>query len=249
MSLDDQIKRMSEAGLLYQVIVDFCSDKANMHPDRITAVDMGYIFENLVQRFSESYDEEAGAHFTSRDIIYTMCDLLATGDDFGADGTSKTVYDMTMGTSQMLTCMEERLHQLDTELLVTTFGQELNPFTYGIAKADMLIRGGNPDNMKFGDTLNKDKFSGYHFDYIISNPPFGIDWKREAKDVEAEANLGSQGRFGAGLPSKSDGQLLFMLNGVAKLAPKGRMAIIQNGSSLFTGYAGSGPSEIRRYLI
>ena len=249
MSFDDQIKRMSEAGLLYQVIVDFCSDKANMHPDRITAVDMGYIFENLVQRFSESYDEEAGAHFTSRDLIYTMCDLLATGDDFGADGTSKTVYDMTMGTSQMLTCMEERLHQLDTELLVTTFGQELNPFTYGIAKADMLIRGGNPDNMKFGDTLNKDKFSGYHFDYIISNPPFGIDWKREAADVEAEARLGAQGRFGAGLPSKSDGQMLFLLNGVAKLAPKGRMAIIQNGSSLFTGDAGSGPSEIRRYLI
>lgn len=249
MDFDVQIQKMADAGLLYQVIVDFCSEKANMHPDRITAVDMGYVFENLVQRFSESYNEEAGAHFTSRDIIYTMCDLLVTGDEPGQEGASKTVYDMTMGTSQMLTCMEERLHQLDADVLVTTFGQELNPFTYGIAKADMLIRGGNPDNMKFGNTLNKDQFSGYSFDYIISNPPFGIDWKREAKDVETEANLGSQGRFGAGLPSKSDGQLLFMLNGVAKLAPKGRMAIIQNGSSLFTGDAGSGPSEIRRYLI
>ncbi len=249
MDFDVQIQKMADAGLLYQVIVDFCSEKANMHPDRITAVDMGYVFENLVQRFSESYNEEAGAHFTSRDIIYTMCDLLVTGDEAGQEGASKTVYDMTMGTSQMLTCMEERLHQLDADVLVTTFGQELNPFTYGIAKADMLIRGGNPDNMKFGNTLNKDQFSGYSFDYIISNPPFGIDWKREAKDVESEANLGSQGRFGAGLPSKSDGQLLFMLNGVAKLAPKGRMAIIQNGSSLFTGDAGSGPSEIRRYLI
>ena len=251
MKFDDQIKRMAEAGLLYQVIVDFCSEKADMHPDKINAVDMGYVFENLVQRFSESYNEEAGAHFTSRDIIYTMCDLLVTGDKSVADseGMNKTVYDMTMGTSQMLTCMEERLQQLDADAVVTTFGQELNPFTYGIAKADMLIRGGNPDNMKFGDTLNNDQFSDYKFDYIISNPPFGIDWKREAQAVEAEARLGANGRFGAGLPSKSDGQLLFMLNGVAKLADDGRMAIIQNGSSLFTGDAGSGPSEIRRYLI
>ena len=251
MKFDDQIKRMAEAGLLYQVIVDFCSEKADMHPDKITAVDMGYVFENLVQRFSESYNEEAGAHFTSRDIIYTMCDLLVTGDKSVAnsEGMNKTVYDMTMGTSQMLTCMEERLLQLDADAVVTTFGQELNPFTYGIAKADMLIRGGNPDNMKFGDTLNNDQFSDYKFDHIISNPPFGIDWKREAQAVEAEARLGANGRFGAGLPSKSDGQLLFMLNGVAKLADDGRMAIIQNGSSLFTGDAGSGPSEIRRYLI
>ena len=252
MGFDEQVKRMSQAGLLYQVIVDFCSAKADMSPDKTTAVDMGYIFENLVQRFSESYDEEAGAHFTSRDIIYAMCDLLVTGDEhaFGADGMNKTVYDMTMGTSQMLTCMEERLKQLDGEAVVTTFGQELNPFTYGIAKADMLIRGGNPDNMKFGDTLNNDQFADYHFDYIISNPPFGIDWKREATAVEAEARKGSQGRFGAGLPSKSDGQMLFLLNGVAKLKEEsGHMAIIQNGSSLFTGDAGSGPSEIRRYLI
>ena len=251
MKFDDQIKRMAEAGLLYQVIVDFCSEKADMHPGKITAVDMGYVFENLVQRFSESYNEEAGAHFTSRDIIYTMCDLLVTGDKSVAnsEGMNKTVYDMTMGTSQMLTCMEERLQQLDADAVVTTFGQELNPFTYGIAKADMLIRGGNPDNMKFGDTLNNDQFSDYKFNYIISNPPFGIDWKREAQAVEAEARLGANGRFGAGLPSKSDGQLLFMLNGVAKLADDGRMAIIQNGSSLFTGDAGSGPSEIRRYLI
>ena len=250
MDFDTQIKRMSEAGLLYQVIVDFCSEKADMHPDKIQAVDMGYIFENLVQRFSESYDEEAGAHFTSRDIIYAMCDLLVTDDNSdSSEGLNKTVYDMTMGTSQMLTCMEERLKQLDADAAVTTFGQELNPFTYGIAKADMLIRGGNPDNMKFGDTLNNDQFSGYTFDYIISNPPFGIDWKREAQAVEEEAKKGAQGRFGAGLPSKSDGQMLFMLNGVAKLAEGGRMAIIQNGSSLFTGDAGSGPSEIRRYLI
>ncbi len=247
MGFGDQIKRMADSNLLYQVIVDFCSEKADMSPRKVTAVDMGYIFENLVQRFSESYDEEAGAHFTSRDIIYAMCDLLVTGN---AGGDARTIYDMTMGTSQMLTCMEERLHQLDVEMETTTFGQELNPFTYGIAKADMLIRGGNPDNMKFGDTLNNDQFDGYAFDFIISNPPFGIDWKREAQAVEAEARKGAQGRFGAGLPSKSDGQMLFLLNGVAKLKEgTGRMAIIQNGSSLFTGDAGSGPSEIRRHLI
>ena len=247
MGFGDQIKRMADSNLLYQVIVDFCSEKADMSPEKVTAVDMGYIFENLVQRFSESYDEEAGAHFTSRDIIYTMCDLLVTGN---SGGDTKTIYDMTMGTSQMLTCMEERLHQLDAEMETTTFGQELNPFTYGIAKADTLIRGGNPDSMKFGDTLSADQFDGYTFDFIISNPPFGIDWKREAQAVEAEARRGAQGRFGAGLPSKSDGQMLFLLNGVAKLKESsGRMAIIQNGSSLFTGDAGSGPSEIRRYLI
>ena len=247
MGFGEQIKRMADSNLLYQVIVDFCSEKADMSPRKVTAVDMGYVFENLVQRFSESYDEDAGAHFTSRDIIYAMCDLLVTGND---GGDARTIYDMTMGTSQMLTCMEERLHQLDAEMETTTFGQELNPFTYGIAKADMLIRGGNPDNMKFGDTLNNDQFDGYAFDFIISNPPFGIDWKREAQAVEAEARRGARGRFGAGLPSKSDGQMLFLLNGVAKLREgTGRMAIIQNGSSLFTGDAGSGPSEIRRYLI
>ena len=251
MNFNAQIDRMEEAGLLYQVIVDFCSDKADMKPEKISAVDMGYIFENLVQRFSESYNEEAGAHFTSRDIIYLMCDLLVTGDQnaFHGEGITKTVYDMTMGTSQMLTCMEERLKQLDADADVTCFGQELNPFTFGIAKADMLIRGGDPDNMQFGDTLDDDKFDGYQFDYCISNPPFGIDWKREATAVEAEHKKGSAGRFGPGLPSKSDGQMLFLLNGLSKLKPEGRMAIIQNGSSLFTGDAGSGQSEIRRYLI
>ena len=245
-----QIERMADAGVLYQVISDFCSEKADMNPEKISAIDMGYVFENLVQRFSESYDEEAGAHFTSRDIIYLMCDMLTMNADLtGVDTPAKTVYDMAMGTSQMLTCMEERIKALDKDAEIICFGQEINPFTYGIAKADMLIRGGDPENMQFGDTLNNDKFSGYTFDYCISNPPFGIDWKREAADVEAEHKLGEKGRFGVGLPSKSDGQMLFMLNGVAKLKDTGRMAIIQNGSSLFTGDAGSGQSEIRRYLI
>ena len=245
-----QIERMADAGVLYQVISDFTADNADMNPEKISAIDMGYVFENLVQRFSESYDEEAGAHFTSRDIIYLMCDLLTMNADFsGEDVPAKTVYDMAMGTSQMLTCMEERIHALDKEAEIICYGQEINPFTFGIAKADMLIRGRDPENMRFGNTLNADKFKGYTFDYIISNPPFGIDWKREAADVEKEHKLGDAGRFGIGLPQKSDGQMLFLLNGIAKLKDTGRMAIIQNGSSLFTGDAGSGPSEIRRYII
>lgn len=251
MEFDAQVKHMEEAGLLYQVISDFCTDKGDFSPEKISAVDMGYVFENLVRRFSESYNEEAGAHFTSRDIIYLMSDLLVAGDEsaFTGDGISKTVYDMTMGTSQMLTCMEERLKQMDADADVTAFGQEFNPFTFGIAKADMLIRGGDPNNMQFGDTLSDDKFSGYKFDYVISNPPFGIPWKREEKEVTAEFKKGEAGRFAPGLPAKGDGQLLFMLNGLAKLKDDGQMAIIQNGSSLFNGDAGSGPSEIRRYLI
>ena len=244
-----QLERMSNAGLLYQVISDFCTDKADMNPEKISAVDMGYIFENLVQRFSESYDEEAGAHFTSRDIIYLMCDLLTDRMGMAEEGRMYTAYDMAMGTSQMLTCMEERLSAMDKAAKLICYGQEINPFTFGIAKADMLIRGGDPDNMQFGDTLSDDKFKDMTFDFVISNPPFGIDWKREAAKVEAEHKLGNSGRFAPGLPQKSDGQMLFLMNGIAKLKETGHMAIIQNGSSLFTGDAGSGPSEIRRHII
>ena len=244
-----QLDRMANAGLLYQVICDFCTEKADMNPKKISAVDMGYIFENLVQRFSESYNEEAGAHFTSRDIIYLMCDLLTARMGMAQEGRIYTAYDMAMGTSQMLTCMEERLSALDKAAHLVCYGQEINPFTFGIAKADMLIRGGDPDNMQFGDTLSDDKFKDMTFDFIISNPPFGIDWKREAAKVEAENKLGNGGRFAPGLPPKSDGQMLFLMNGIAKLKETGHMAIIQNGSSLFTGDAGSGPSEIRRYII
>ena len=193
-----QLESMSNAGLLYQVITDFCTEKADMNPEKISAVDMGYIFENLVQRFSESYDEEAGAHFTSRDIIYLMCDLLTDRMSMAEPGRIYTAYDMAMGTSQMLTCMEERLSALDKAANLICYGQEINPFTFGIAKAD---------------------------------------------------KLGNGGRFAPGLPQKSDGQMLFLMNGIAKLKDQGRMAIIQNGSSLFTGDAGSGPSEIRRYII
>ena len=213
---------------------------------------MGYIFEELIRKFSESYDEQAGAHFTSRDIIYLMTELLIAPERerILAEGCTKTAYDMAMGTSQMLGCLTERLQEVRSDASLICFGQEFNPETYAIAKADMLIKGGNSSGMKYGDTLSEDAFSDYEFDYIISNPPFGIDWKREKTQVEAEAKRGYDGRFGPGLPAVSDGQMLFMLNGVKKLkAGSGRMAIIQNGSSLFTGDAGSGASEIRRYLI
>ncbi len=244
---DNIIKRMVESNTLYLIIKEFNSEKGYLGPDKISAVDCGYIFEDLVRRFSESFGEEAGAHFTSRDIIYLMTDLLLS--DANLDTGGMTVYDMTMGTSQMLSCMEERIHDLNSDIEVTCFGQEFNPSTYAIAKADMMIRGGDPDNMRFGDTLSDDQFAGFTFDYCISNPPFGIDWKREQKKVEEEAARGEQGRFAPGLPKISDGQQLFVLNGLSKLAPNGKMAIIQNGSPLFSGDAGSGPSEIRRYIL
>lgn len=244
---DNIIKRMVESNTLYLVIKEFNSEKGYLGPDRISAVDCGYIFEDLVRRFSESFGEEAGAHFTSRDIIYLMTDLLLTDANLDAGGMS--VYDMAMGTSQMLSCMEERIHDLNSDIEVTCFGQEFNPSTYAIAKADMMIRGGDPDNMRFGDTLSEDQFEGFTFDYCISNPPFGIDWKREQKKVEEEAARGKNGRFEPGLPKISDGQQLFVLNGLSKLAPDGKMAIIQNGSSLFSGDAGSGSSKIREYIL
>lgn len=248
----DEVKNMVKGNVLYVVIQEFNSKKADMSPDKITSMDMGYIFEELIRKFSESYNEEAGAHFTSRDIIYLMTELLISTekDEIKENGCYKTAYDMTMGTSQMLGCLTERVKEINEDADLTCFGQEFNPETYAIAKADMLIKGGNASGMKFGDTLSEDAYYGFEFDYIISNPPFGIDWKREKDVVEKEARLGYDGRFGPGLPTISDGQLLFMLNGVKKLKEgAGRMAIIQNGSSLFTGDAGSGPSEIRRYLI
>lgn len=243
------IKRMVENNMLYLVIKEFASTKGYLGPDKISAVDCGYIFEDLVRRFSESYGEDAGAHFTSRDIIYLMTDVLLADADLTAEGATVPVYDMTMGTSQMLSCMEERIKTLNNQAKVLCYGQEFNPSTFAIAKADMLIRGGEAENMRFGDTLSNDQFGGYQFKYIISNPPFGIDWKREQKAVETEYKEGFNGRFGAGLPKISDGQQLFVLNGLSKLDKEGKMAIIQNGSPLFSGDAGSGPSKIRQYIL
>ena len=248
---DKEITKLEHNGILYNVIAEFCTKKAYMGADEISAVDMGYIFEELVRKFSESYDEQAGAHFTARDIIYLMAEILVAPqrEKIAEEGITATIYDMAMGTSQMLDCLSEKLLEIDEDASLTEFGQELNEQTFAIAKANMLIKGGNADNMKHGNTLSDDKFEGYKFDYIISNPPFGIEWKNEKAAVEAENKKGDAGRFGAGLPAIGDSQQLFLLNGVAKLKDTGRMAIIQNGSPLFKGDAGSGESEIRGYLL
>jgi len=250
-SFDVHISRLANNDKLYYIIQEFNKPAAYMGADKISSTDMGYIFEDLVRRFSESYNEEAGEHFTSRDIIYLMTDILLAEDKnmLMDNGVVKTVYDQTMGTSQMMSAMTERLQEFDRDAEVTTFGQEINPSTYAIAKADTMIRGGSPGNMKLGNTLTEDGFPGYTFDYCISNPPFGVDWNSSYKKVKAEHDEGENGRFAPGLPRKSDGQLLFTLNALNKLKDDGRMAIIHNGSALFSGAAGSGESEIRRYVI
>lgn len=163
---------MANGNVLFVVIQEFVSAKGDMSPNKITSADMGYIFEELIRKFSESYDEQAGAHFTSRDIIYLMTELLIAPEkaEIKENGCTKTAYDMAMGTSQMLGCLTERLHEISEDADITCFGEEFNPETYAIAKADMLIKGGNASGMMYGDTLNDDKFSGYEFDYIISNP-------------------------------------------------------------------------------
>lgn len=248
---DKEITKLDNNGILYNVIQEFCSKKAYMGLDVITAVDMGYIFEELVRKFSESYDEQAGAHFTARDIIYLMAELLVAPkkSDLQDEGITATMYDMAMGTSQMLDCLSEKLHEIDPDANLTEFGQELNEQTFAIAKANMLIKGGDAENMKHGNTLSHDMFEGFTFDYIISNPPFGIEWKNEKAKVDEEHKKGEYGRFAPGLPAIGDSQQLFVLNGVAKLKENGRMAIIQNGSPLFKGDAGSGESNIRGYLL
>ncbi|EKI4599581.1 type I restriction-modification system subunit M [Staphylococcus pseudintermedius] len=248
---DVEITTMADNDVLFYVIQEFNKADAYLGPDKMTSTDMGYVFEELVRKFSESYNEEAGAHFTSRDIIYLMTDLLLIEDrdTLFKEHVFKTVYDQTMGTSQMLSAMTERIQDMNDTAEVATFGQELNPETYAIAKADTMIRGGDPENMALGSTLTNDQFEGFTFDYCISNPPFGVDWKKDQKAVRAEHELGELGRFSVGLPRVSDGQLLFQLNGISKLKETGRMAIIHNGSALFSGNPGAGESLIRQYII
>ncbi|HDE3417279.1 class I SAM-dependent DNA methyltransferase [Staphylococcus aureus] len=248
---DVEITTMADNDALFYVIQEFNKADVYLGPDKMTSTDMGYVFEELVRKFSESYNEEAGAHFTSRDIIYLMTDLMLIEDKdtLFKEHVFKTVYDQTMGTSQMLSAMTERIHDMNDTAEVATFGQELNPETYAIAKADTMIRGGDPENMALGSTLTSDQFEGFTFDYCISNPPFGVDWKKDQKAVTAEHELGELGRFGVGLPRVKDGQLLFQLNGISKLKETGRMAIIHNGSALFSGNPGAGESLIRQYVI
>lgn len=252
---DGHITTMANKGILYIVIKEFTSLKANLHPDVISNLEMGYIFEEIIRRFSEAHNEDAGQHYTPREVIRLMVNILFHDDNdiLSGNNVAKTIYDPACGTGGMLSVSEEYLHELNaaTELLV--FGQELNDQTFAICKADMLIKGNDANFIKDGNTLSDDQFEGQKFDYIISNPPFGREWKNEKTKVEAEAKRGFAGRFGAGVPAVSDGQMLFLLTAISKMKEPSdggsRIAIIHNGSPLFTGDAGSGPSEIRRYIL
>ena len=252
---DGQITTMANKGILYIVIKEFTTPKANLHPDVISNLEMGYIFEEIIRRFSESHNEDAGQHYTPREVIQLMVNILFYDDNdmLSGNNVAKTIYDPACGTGGMLSVAEEYLHQLNASTELMAFGQELNDQTFAICKADMLIKGNNADFIKDGNTLSDDQFEGQTFDYVLSNPPFGREWKNEKAAVEAESKRGFAGRFGPGLPAASDGQMLFLLTAISKMKePKdggSRIAIIHNGSPLFTGDAGSGPSEIRRYIL
>lgn len=252
---DGHITTMANKGILYIVIKEFTSPKANLHPDVISNLEMGYIFEEIIRRFSEAHNEDAGQHYTPREVIRLMVNILFHDDNdiLSGNNVAKTIYDPACGTGGMLSVSEEYLHELNAATELLAFGQELNDQTFAICKADMLIKGNDANFIKDGNTLSDDQFEGQKFDYIISNPPFGREWKNEKTKVEAEAKRGFAGRFGAGVPAVSDGQMLFLLTAISKMKEPSdggsRIAIIHNGSPLFTGDAGSGPSEIRRYIL
>ncbi len=252
---DGHITTMANKGILYIVIKEFTSPKANLHPDVISNLEMGYIFEEIIRRFSEAHNEDAGQHYTPREVIRLMVNILFYDDNdiLSGSNVAKTIYDPACGTGGMLSVAEEYLHELNKSTELLAFGQELNDQTFAICKADMLIKGNNADFIKDGNTLSDDQFEGQTFDYIISNPPFGREWKNEKAKVEAEAKRGFAGRFGAGLPAASDGQMLFLMTAISKMKDisqgGSRIAIIHNGSPLFTGDAGSGPSNIRKYIL
>lgn len=250
-NFDNQITRLAEKNLLYIVIQEFVTPNADLHPSKISNLEMGYIFEEIIRRFSESHNEDAGQHYTPREVIELMVNILFYNDsDLLTGNIAKTIYDPACGTGGMLSVAEDYLKKLNKDAELIAFGQEINDQTYAICKADMLIKGANADNIKNGNTLSDDQFKEDRYDYILSNPPFGREWKNDKKAVETEAKLGFAGRFGAGLPAVGDGQMLFLETAIAKMKPQGsRIAIIHNGSPLFTGDAGSGPSEIRRYIL
>ncbi|MGI2110651.1 type I restriction-modification system subunit M [Shewanella frigidimarina] len=248
------IDKLAEADLLYKVAKQFAN--APLSPEKISNYGMGLVFEELIRRFAESSNETAGEHFTPRDIVRLTTSLVFSNDDdvLTQAGLVRSIYDPTAGTGGFLSSGMEYLHELNEKASLSAFGQELNPESYAICKADMLIKGQKVDNIKLGNTLSNDQLRTDKFDYMLSNPPFGVDWKKIQKFINDEHNdKGFEGRFGAGLPRVSDGSLLFLMHLVSKMRPQheggSRIGIILNGSPLFTGGAGSGESEIRRYIL
>lgn len=249
-----QIDRLTKSGLLYQVAEKFT--RIDLHPEAVSNVQMGLVFEELIRKFSEISNETAGEHFTPREVIRLMVNLIFIEDDaiLSKPGVVRTIYDPTAGTGGMLSVAGEYLAEHNPQARLTVFGQELNPESYAICKADMLIKGQDVANIAFGNTLSDDGHSHRKFDYMLSNPPFGVEWKKVEKEVRKEhEQQGYNGRFGPGLPRVSDGSMLFLLHLLSKMrpAPEGgsRFGIVLNGSPLFTGGAGSGESEIRRYVL
>ena len=249
-----QIDRLAKAGLLYLVTERFA--QVDLHPDKVSNSQMGLVFEELIRKFAEISNETAGEHFTPREVIRLMVNLLFIEDDdvLAKPGVVRTIYDPTAGTGGMLSVAGEYLTEHNPRARLTMFGQELNPESYAICKADMLIKGQDVANIVFGNTFSEDGHPHKKFDYMLSNPPFGVEWKKVEKEVRKEYdNQGFNGRFGPGLPRVSDGSLLFLLHLLSKMRPAAeggsRFGIVLNGSPLFTGGAGSGESEIRRYVL
>ena len=248
------IAQLNDANLLYKVVQKVRT--TDLSPKAVSNHDMGLVFEELIRRFAESSNETAGEHFTPRDIVRLTTSLVFLEDDdaLSSEGIIRTIYDPTAGTGGFLSSSMEYVHELNSQAVIKSFGQELNPESYAICKADMLIKGQDVSNIKLGNTLSNDQLYADKFDYMLSNPPFGVDWKKIESDIKDEHTLkGFDGRFGPGLPNVSDGSLLFLLHLISKLrdASEGgaRIGIILNGSPLFTGGAGSGSSEIRRYIL
>ena len=249
----EQLKRLNEGGILWNVFQRMT--EIDLHPDRVTNIEMGYLFEELIRRFSEISNETAGEHFTPREVIRLIVDLLIANDDtkLTKPGTIRRVYDPACGTGGMLALTEEALKDFNPSIRVELFGQELNGESFGICKSDMLVTGHDPDQIAFGNTLTQDAHKDKRFHYMLSNPPYGVDWKKYQEPIKGEAEtLGFSGRFGAGTPRISDGQLLFLQHMISKMRDDedgSRIGIVMNGSPLFTGGAGSGESEIRRWML
>jgi len=249
-----QIDRLAKSGLLYLVTEKFAN--VDLHPDAVSNAQMGAVFEELIRKFAELSNETAGEHFTPREVIRLMVNLIFLEDDdvLTKPGVVRTLYDPTAGTGGMLSVAGEHLAALNPKAQLVMLGQELNPESYAICKADMLIKGQDIANIVFGNTLSADGLPGKRYDYMLSNPPFGVEWKKIEKEIRKEADeQGFNGRFGPGVPRVSDGSLLFLLHLVARMRAAvdggSRFGIVLNGSPLFTGGAGSGESEIRRYML